>query len=205
MKMNTITLPSFWGRELVQKHITNDQSSLVVVFPGQNFPYELPLLYYAGKAAIQSNHDLLLLEYGYQAARTGFTYELLSVLVEECIQSINKVIDRYQSIIFISKSLGTVVAGQVAQFYGYDRIKHIFLTPIKPSIPNLLRSNGIVIYGTGDNQFGIEEVNKLRGFEELKIIAIENANHALEVQDIEDSIEIIKTITGIYLNFLKKE
>jgi hypothetical protein len=154
---------------------------------------------------LQSNHDLLLLEYGHQAARTGFTHELLSVLVEECFKSINNVVERYQSIIFISKSLGTLVAGGVAQLYGYERIKHIFLTPIKSSVPSLLMSSGIVIYGTSDYQFGIEEVNKLKGLDELRIIAIENANHALEVQDIENSIEIMKTITGIYLDFLKKE
>jgi len=53
---------SYWGTELRQKLITVHERnhSLVVLFPGRNYPCELPVLYYAGNSAIQYQYDLLI-------------------------------------------------------------------------------------------------------------------------------------------------
>lgn len=36
----------------------------------------------------------------------------------------------YKNIYFISKSLGTVIAGEISKYIGYDKINNLFLTPI---------------------------------------------------------------------------
>jgi hypothetical protein len=60
MDLEILSLPSFWKTDLKQRyfHIQKKISKLVVLFPGSNFPCEMPSLYYAGTTAIQCGFDL---------------------------------------------------------------------------------------------------------------------------------------------------
>lgn len=80
----------------------------------------------------------------------------------------------YERILFVSKSLGTVVAGG-RQRLGDEVIKHLFLTPIKATIPYLRRSQGMMIYGTADPQFGPDEVKLTGGLPRMVIVPVEGA------------------------------
>ncbi|WP_127493914.1 alpha/beta hydrolase [Paenibacillus glycanilyticus] len=197
MKFEIVSVPSFWGTDLKQKLISVQErnNKLVVLFPGRNYSCELPLLYYAGNVALQHNYDLFILEYGYQAARTGFDMNDLSRVIDECYDSIKSKVDSYDEIIFISKSMGTIVAGEV-----YKRLqikaKHIYLTPLVETIPFINASEGIVIYGGNDPYFtrenAIEIENKQRVFE------IPNADHGLESGNIDENLTILMKVIDFY-------
>jgi hypothetical protein len=202
MKLNLITIPSYWGNEVSQKHIMNECSSLVVLFPGKNYPCELPLLYYASKVAIENKHDVLLLEYGYQSARSELNIDQLSMVIDECLLSISKIADQYSEITFISKSLGTVVAGEVAKKMNSNEIKHMFLTPLSKTVPYIMNTNSLVIYGTADDLFEEEDIKMISQQEGVKIVSILDANHALEVSNVKESLVILGNIIQEYEEFL---
>jgi hypothetical protein len=203
MEQKAIILPSFWGRDVVQRHFTANRPFLVVQFPGQHYSNDKPLFDYSGKAAQECGHDLLLLEYGYQAARVEFHRDDGPVLVQECLQALKLVKDDYQQLIFVSKSLGTLVAGEIARILSYDRVRHIFLTPIRPALPHMAASGGIAIYGTNDKLFGAVEAAEAGKSGRLKVFPIEGADHGLEVGNIQDSLAIMQRIVMIYHDFFK--
>ncbi|MEI2284874.1 alpha/beta hydrolase [Paenibacillus polysaccharolyticus] len=201
MKLEILNVPSFWGIEMKQKHyqVHEGNKKLVVLFPGQNYPCHKPTLHFAGTSAIQSGFDLLILEYGYQAARAELDHGDVQRVVEESHESIKQVVNKYNQIVFISKSLGTIIAGEVHEKLDMP-IKHLFLTPIKDTIRYVNKFNGVVIYGTKDQAFSEELASKIN--EENEIVKIVNANHSLETNEVEESIEILKKLVKIYKDFL---
>ncbi|MCM3259212.1 hypothetical protein M3664_15525 [Paenibacillus lautus] len=64
MKLEILKVPSFWKTEMRQKYyqLQEDNSKLVVLFPGKNYPCDKPILHFAGTSAIQSGYDLMVLE-----------------------------------------------------------------------------------------------------------------------------------------------
>lgn len=194
MFLNNITIPSYGGRELNQKYISNNNSSLAIFFPGQNYSCEKPLLYYIMKSAMASNYDVLLLEYGYQAARSEFNRDDLDAIIIESYNSMSEIMNNYKKIVFVSKSLGTYIAAKVATKIEENEIKHIFLTPMKSSIPMIKDSKGIVIWGTADKIIDEQDVIQLEKSPTVLLHKVNEANHNLEVTNIIDSLEIMKSI-----------
>ncbi|MNN26086.1 hypothetical protein D3C81_1395840 [compost metagenome] len=202
MEKNYIRLPSFWGMETRHEHISNHSSSLVVLFPGKNYSCDLPLLYYARSCAVECKHDVLSLEYGYQSARTEHEEHDLPIVTKECLIAIQQIADQYSNIIFVSKSMGTIIAGEIAKELGYDKIQHIYLTPLDQSVMYIQQSKGIVIYGTNDPMFSEEQAKLIEAIG-IRVVPIKNASHSLEVGHIFDSLEILSSIIQIYFDFFQ--
>lgn len=203
MNVNYLSFPSYWGREVRHKYLSNTSSSLVVVFPGKNYSCDLPLLYYAGRCAVEAGHDALLLEYGYQSARTDLDIDKLKLIIQECLVAVQQMATQYSNIIFVSKSLGTAIAGEVAKIIGYDRIQHVYLTPLESTVAHIQNSKGIVIYGTNDSLFNDHYVRSIEHVEDMKVYPIANANHSLELDNTKESIAIMSKIIEKYTNFFE--
>ena len=205
MKLDVLTVPSFWETEMKQKYyqLYEGNSKLVVLFPGKNYPCDKPILHFAGTSAIQSGFDLMALEYGYQAARTNLDINELHRVIEESHDSVQRIISRYNHVVFISKSIGTIVAGEVHGKLDIP-IKHLFLTPIKDTIHYINKFNGLVVYGTKDEVFNTELANQINIDQVREVIEILNANHSLETNNVEESVEILSKLVRIFMSFLNK-
>lgn len=207
MKREIFTIPSYAGRDISIKHITDDNSSLAVYFPGQNYSCELPLLHYLGKVGLESNHDLLMLEYGYQSARIDFDPDKIDEITSESHNAIMNIAGNYKEIVFISKSLGTVIAGKVDRLMNDQwKVSHIFLTPIKSSIPFINKApRGLIIWGTNDPALNEDDLMQIHFTEERRLHKIIGGNHALEVGDVYQSLSVISEIVKVGQNFLMKK
>lgn len=205
MKLENLMVPSFWKTEIRQKYyqLQEDNRKLVVLFPGKNYPCDKPLLHFAGASAIQCGYDLMVLEYGYQAARTDLDIHDLQRVIEESHESVQRIISKYNEVVFISKSIGTIVAGEVHGKLDIP-IKHLFLTPIKDTIHYINRFKGLVVYGSKDEVFNHELANQIKLDKGTEVIEIPNANHSLEADHALESVEILSKLVGIYMNFLNE-
>lgn len=205
MKLENVMVPSFWKTEMRQKYyqLQEDNRKLVVLFPGKNYPCDKPILHFAGASAIQSGYDLMVLEYGYQAARTDLDIHDLQRVIEESHESVQRIISKYNEVVFISKSIGTIVAGEVHGKLDIP-IKHLFLTPIKDTIHYINRFKGLVVYGSKDEVFNHELANQIKLDKGTEVIEIPNANHSLEADHAPESVEILSKLVGIYMNFLNE-
>lgn len=206
MELNILSVPSSWGIELKQKHfkLHEQNNRLVVLFPGMHYSCELPILYYARATATQCGFDLLALEYGYQAARSNLEFNELPRVVDECEETLKLVLNQYEQIVFISKSLGTLVAGEVhSRLKKY--IKHVYLTPIFKSIPYINATEGIIIYGSNDSVFDENVASQITVTKNRTIIKIADADHSLETKNVEHDILTLGKLVKLYKDFLNEE
>lgn len=207
MKITTLQLPSAWGREVSHRYITDHtpaSATLVVLFPGLAYSCECPLLYYAQQSAIEYGHDVLALEYGYQSARAEFKFEEVDQLIDECMQAVERVSSKYDHTIFISKSLGTWIAGEVDRRLTDVSVKHIYLTPIEMSLPYIKESAGYVIYGTKDEYFGEEAIRHIQGLQSIRPYPVLEASHSLEVDTVAHSLLVMREIVLLYNDFFEQ-
>lgn len=208
MNMSFIQLPSAWGSEVSQRWITNHaitSATLVVLFPGKNYSCELPLLYYAQQSATEHQYDVLALEYGYQRARTELREDEVDQVIEECLSAINHVKSKYNQFIFISKSLGNLIAGEVSKRLTGHTVKHLYLTPIDKSIPYIKESTGYVIYGTNDGEFNHESIREIQGLQHIHAYPVLEASHSLEVDTVAHSLLVMREIVLIYNHFFEQD
>lgn len=203
MNVSNIIMSSYWGREVRHKYISQGSKTLAVIFPGKNYSTDRSLLDYAAKAAREHNCDVLLLEYGYQSARTDFKREEMSLLIQECKAAIAS-LPEYKKFLFISKSMGAAVSGKIAEELAITKkTSHLFITPLPDAVPYIQRSQGTVIYGGSDPLFGRQHSDEIRGLPNLKVYRIDDANHSLEVGSVNETLAILLVIINFYHDFFR--
>ncbi|WP_025695946.1 hypothetical protein [Paenibacillus durus] len=201
--MKYITMPSHWGREVRHKYYSQGSDTLAVVFPGKNYPAELPLLHYAGKNALEHGCDLLLLEYGHQSARTELKREEMGIIEEECAQALEAV-PGYKRLLFIGKSIGTVIAGSLAASSTSSmKAQCLYLTPLRESVPYIQRGGGTVIYGGSDPLFSEEDAAGISGITNVALYKIDEANHSLEVGSVNESLAVLIVVNNLVHEFFR--
>lgn len=192
---------------LYLKHVENVET-LVIIYPGGNYTCERPLLHYLRKGALDQNYDILSISYG-----TCFLdLEFGPLLFEEIYFETNKAIEyclksySYKKIILIGKSIGSVIIGKIRKEIDIKyKVKQIYLTPIKETIPYINLFSGLVFFGTKDRLFSQEMMNLISLDSKEEIHVIEGANHALELdENIANTIELHKQIVTICLGYLSE-
>lgn len=203
MSVNNIIMSSFWGREVRHKYITQGSKALAVIFPGKNYSTDRSLLDYAAKVAREHNCDILLLEYGYQSARMDFKREEMNIIIGECKEAIAS-LPEYSDFLFISKSMGTVIAGRSAEELGIQKkTSHLYITPLAETVPLIQQSQGTVIYGSSDPLFGEQHSSEISGLNHMKVYRIDDANHSLEVGSVNESLAVLLVIINFYHEFFR--
>lgn len=209
MKLDKITIESSYGITIDNQLITNEPQAktLVVLFPGAGHSCDAPLLYYAREVCLQLGIDVLSLQWGFHAARKPYDAGDISPLVADSRTALQACLSRnYEKLIFIGKSMGTRVAGEIAKELGYQKIPQIFVTPLRPVIPHMLASRGLLIVGTSDRLFTEADLQEARANSDLTVHLVPNANHALEIDgSYRASFDIMAEIAERYEQFLLSE
>ena len=153
--------------------------NLVVMFPGAGYGLDSPLLYYA---------DFLFETKGYERFRMNYQdilsrLELPAVkrieLLREYVWKQVKDVDfnKYEEIVFLSKSIGTIEAGLVAEKLDVA-VRQIFLTPTDEALSYLKKDSRVVI-GTKDKAYGLYK--SYCEDNQIEALFIEGADHSLEI------------------------
>ncbi|WBW96796.1 hypothetical protein [Oceanirhabdus sp. W0125-5] len=182
---------------------TEKTETLVVLYPGGKYTCDKPILHYIKKGALLKGHDVLCINYGSTLSDSDFSKKTRKA-AKEAFRAINKCREqkKYNRIIFAGKSIGTVISGKVSDMINDINIKHIFLTPIKYTIPFINKYGGPVIIGSKDKVFGQECIDIIQGNENINIEIIKNAGHSLEVDDLEGTLNIHKYVVKICDDYL---
>jgi hypothetical protein len=209
MEFKKISVPSAFGLETNSLFMTFEAvpRRLTVLLPGGFNTYETPLLFYAGRVAVQHGSHILNIEYGYRRAGLSFSPEYFEPSVVEVLASLRLCdIGQYNEISFVSKSFGTVVAGEAARRLAPLAVRHFFLTPVEVTLPYINESACTVVYGTGDPYLTAENAAKIIDSPTIHKIIIPNADHMLEIEnDYKASLKILSGICEAYNKFFIKE
>jgi len=195
--LSTIEVPTRWGyipaKYPFEKHSTGSYK-LAVLFPGQAYTLDAPVMRYAASAAFDAGCDVIGVEYGYQANRRELNIGELDYLVGEAVDVLeNIVISQYSSVVFIAKSIGTIVQNEVLRKVSFSVRNHVFLTPLRRVIPAIRQSeNALVIVGDSDSLFGPSDIAQITDLSNVQLQVIPEADHLLETKDYRVSIDILK-------------
>lgn len=175
-----------------------------MLFPGGNHNCDIPLLHYARKATLIAGSDVLSLDYGFRLANIELGRGELPYLVSEARSVVELALTRgYERLVFISKSLGTVVAGELSRQMGYAQVQHIFLTPLPEAIPHILASENMVVVGGRDKLFPPACIEQIRGCVTSDVRIVPDAGHSLEIDDdYRESLRILGDITEWCVRFV---
>ena len=151
---------------------------LAVVFPGIGYTADKPLLYYTSRLA--SKH-------GYKIRTVSF--DLALEQTERSLGSIDW--NSYGSILFISKSIGTVISSAYASRHDLT-VKSILFTPLAETFSFPL-AGSIAFHGTADPWAETDSIRELAAQKDVPLFLTQNANHSLETSDVLTDIFILKT------------
>lgn len=188
--------------------INMKQKKLAVLFPGVGYTCAKPLLYYTGMLAAEHGYEVLRLDYG-QDIHTfkGRTMEDLRPVIELAVERILPVLEKvpneaYRDILFISKSIGTVVSCEAQERLGW-KVRHFLMTPIPAALPYLEKVNGVFLAGTGDAYIEAKLVRQAaRKYPDKAVLILEGCNHSLEIPG--ETVGNIERLRSV-LECLKRE
>lgn len=183
-------------------------SKIAVYFPGIGYHCDKPLLYYSRSIAYKSGYkDSRTVNYTYKAgnirgneAKMKEAYEILFSQAET--ELADMVWSDYDDVLFISKSIGTIIAGAYAKKYDLKCAKHILYTPLAQTYL-FAPEHAIGFIGTADPWSDTSEVIRLSEANHIPLTVYDDCNHSLECDDTLKNIEILKDVMQKTMDFCK--
>lgn len=169
---------------------------LAVVFPGIGYTADKPLLYYTGRLASKHGYQIRTVSYGTlpenvkgDPEKMKQAFDLAQEQTERSLGSIDW--NSYGSILFISKSIGTVISSAYASRHDLT-VKSILFTPLAETFSFPL-AGSIAFHGTADPWAETNSIRELAAQKDVPLFLTQNANHSLETGDVLTDIFILKT------------
>ncbi len=181
-------------------------SKIVIFFPGIGYTCDKPLLYYSRKLSIAAGYDKYInLGYSYKPGKIRGnitkmkeTYEIIYAQTEKFLESIN--FNDYDDVLFVSKSIGTVVAVAYSAKHHIENIRHVLYTPLIYTFEVISKNDNfdskraISFIGLKDPWSNVHEVIDAAQELNIPIYTYEEADHSLEEADTLKNISIMKDV-----------
>ena len=187
---------------------------IAVLFPGVGYHTDKPLLYYSKKLAKYLGFEIL--EVAYPPLPSGIkgspdkmeeAFLLARAQIEDQLSSIP--FAWYDSVVFLSKSIGTALAASYAGDHALPA-QHVYYTPVAASFPFIEAAitpgdalDQIAFHGTADSWAETTQIQALAKQINLPLHLIPNADHSLETGDVLKDLDILKEIMTQTFHFLK--
>lgn len=187
-------------------YANEDSNSLVVVFPGGNNSCDRPLLHYLRRMFLDKKYDVLCISYENLIER-GAPYD---VKVDKLVSRINNAFmkieldKKYKEKIFISRSFGNVLSGELKKRYSIEVKKNVYISPISQSVEYLSDYPGFIVSSSVDEYLTDDEKSELAKLGNDKVLIFNEANHSLESNNILDTIGFCKEAVAKIDEFVQK-
>lgn len=185
-------------------------SKIAVCFPGIGYHCDKPLLYYSRCIAYKLGYtDCRNVSYTYKAGnirgnekKMQEAYEVLFSQTENGLADI--VWSDYDDVLFISKSIGTVIAGAYAKKHALNYAKHVLYTPLSQTYL-FAPEHAIGFIGTADPWSDTDKIIRLSNTNHIPLTVYDGCNHSLECDDPLKNIEILKDVMQKTMAFVPVE
>lgn len=181
---------------------------IAVLFPGIGYTCDKPLLYYAGKLAIAEGYELVSVRYGNFPPDVKGNREKMQQSYQSALRQARDILKEvnwsdYDDILFISKSIGTVVSSAYAMESNL-KVRNILYTPLDQTF--LFANTGsIAFHGTKDPWAVTDEIEDGCRIHRIPLHITEGANHSLETGDVMEDLKNLKKVMRTTLNYIQKK
>ena len=190
--------------------MNQSMNKTAVFFPGIGYHCDKPLLYYSRKLADEAGYKTILtLDYSLLGSNiTGNIrgdkekmQQAFYFLYEQAAKQLSSVSwSDYGEILFISKSIGTVIASAYAQ-NEHISCRQILYTPLRETY-DFHPQNAIAFLGTSDPWSNIEKVTDISRAQKIPLFLYPDANHSLETKDTLGNIKTLQDVMEKTKNYL---
>ncbi len=189
---------------------------LAVFFPGIGYTNDRPLLYFSRRLAAERGYDVRLLNYGGfpsgvrgDRAKMAECFRLALTQAEAALAGTR--LTAYDEILFVGKSVGTIVAARLAaKSPAGDRVRLVLYTPLEDTFVYAF-GPAIAFTGTADPWVGgggdgrdvnaIPRICRERG---IPCAVLPDANHSLETGDCLADIRALAHIMETTARFIDR-
>lgn len=171
---------------------------IAVFFPGIGYHCDKPLLYYAKKLVHEYGYEkIVMLEYSYDGKnirgdekKMQEAFEVLYVQAERKLKEI--AFDKYNEVLFVSKSVGTIIASAYAEKYSLTCCQVLY-TPLEQTF-FFEHENAVAFIGTADPWSDVQKVIQMAEGQKVPVYVYEEANHSLETKATLKNLDILKSV-----------
>lgn len=172
---------------------------ICVIFPGIGYHSDKPLLYYGKKYMAEHGYEIIGVKYGKlpKGLEAAFScgYDItVRFLADICF-------GQEDDIVFMSKSIGTVIAARYAQEFNVNA-RNIYFTPLISTM-KYADNNGIAFHGTKDPLADTEKLTDACIKRHIPLYTYEGGNHSIETKDILWNIRTQEDVAKKYIQYLK--
>jgi hypothetical protein len=184
---------------------------LAVFFPGRKYGVDCPLLYYSDYLCRAKGYDTMYLHYA------AHREEKSIMTIEEEIENAKTYVRRrlmaidvsnYEEILFVSKSIGTVLAAYF-QTEKNLKVRNLYFTPLEQTLPYFAEKrqnhpeDNFVIAGTKDPFLKADKLKEVCEREQIHYYQVEGVGHSMEGENIEETLEYMKEIMKVAERFIE--
>lgn len=201
------------GRPLVHKYRrrTGEAAGLLLLFPGNLYGVDGPLLFYPSAFLGERGWDTLALTYGFQSAMGSADGDAVSAALREAESAVAAALAQgpYPRLGLIGKSLGaSVVAHLCATIAQLSRARAAYLTPMlgTPLFDGLLSQTqqaAFLAIGSADAFYDQDALRSLQEGRSLQVSVVDGADHSLIVPgDLPASLCALERVCSQVVEFL---
>ena len=177
------------------------KDKLAIYFPGIGYHKDKPLLYYSSRLLQNYGYQNLFVEYHDLPSKVKGDKEMMKKAFEMAyIQAVGQLADvdfeAFTEIIFVGKSIGTVVAAKYAMESMVDA-KQVWYTPVEATFSfagNEPDKRIISFLGDADPWSDVDEDKRLAEELGIRLYSYPDCNHSLEAGDVLKNIEILQDV-----------
>lgn len=187
-------------------HRAAPADTLAVLFPGRGYSCDHPLLYYATDVALHAGVDVLQLTYGFQLDGKPLAEDAYTSAAQDAKAALDACLHRhaYGRLVFISKSMGTVIAPSLAGQMPVP-VSSFYLTPIPRALEGILAHPGPCISGTADPFCKPSLALQLAAAKDIDLHLLEGLDHSLDhPTDVAESLRAMEAAMGWLADFLRR-
>ena len=176
-------------------------SRRAVIFPGIGYHTDKPLLYYGKKLAAACGYEILEVPYKNFKRGTKGNQKKMEEAFRNAMEQTEEMLsdvrwEEAEEILFISKSIGTVVAAAFAEEKNL-KVRHVFYTPLKETFRDAISGNGIAFHGTADPWATDEDIEDGCRLRDIPLTEVPDANHSLETGDVMTDLKNLARVMEI--------
>ena len=164
--------------------------NIVISFPGGR-GYEIPVLYFGAKYYEDQGYEKVFIRH---LQNEECEFDILLDNADKIISQID--FKKYDEIVFIAKSIGTVVACQIKEKYQIPATLILF-TPLNETLPYIHSKNNIKLVAVGDKDryIDVEILQKVCDKEGVLCHVEQGVGHRMEVlSDLDKNLDIISNV-----------
>ena len=180
---------------------------LAVFFPGIGYTNDKPLLYYSRKLAEERGYEVICTEYHDLPEKIKGNKEKMiqagNMAFEQCRELLKEIdFAVYDDVLFVGKSIGTVIAAQYAEKY-VPTAGLVLYTPLEATFFADIR-DAIAFIGEADPWSDLDEVKWLAAQKQVPLYTYSGCNHSLECSNWKKNIEILGKVMELTETYMLK-